>query len=87
MTKEEFLHRVGQILDGKKIEDLSNDELDMFSGVAQYASDIMLNERERRGLITFVSGYPVIEFAVPEGVPNVETILTRDGEAFTGGLN
>lgn len=44
----------------------------------QYAADLMLVEAERRGLVAYdANGNPSLPFDVPEGVPAVETVLTR----------
>lgn len=46
--------------------------------IVQYAADLMLVEAERRGLVACdANGNPSFPFDVPEGVPAVETVLTR----------
>ncbi|MBL8546739.1 MAG: hypothetical protein JNL81_09750 [Hyphomonadaceae bacterium] len=77
MTEEQFDMLLTGILE-RPIEKMSDEEVVHRMSVTQAAVDRLLNELERRGLLTFASdGAPIIPFDVPDS-RYVETILTRD---------
>ena len=72
-----FFQRVEAIFDGVPLKELSEDDLILALSVAQYAADMALLEVERRGLVGTYQGLLSIPYVLPEGVDQIETILTR----------
>ena len=72
-----FFQRVEAIFDGVPLKELSEDDLILALSVAQYAADMALLEVERRGLVGTYQGSLSIPYVLPEGVDQIETILTR----------
>jgi hypothetical protein len=72
-----FFERIEKVFDGVPLDELSEDDLLLALTVAQHAADMALLEAERRGLIGRFEGMHVIPYVLPEGVDQIETILTR----------
>jgi hypothetical protein len=77
VDRRAFFERVEAVFGSVPLEELSDDDLTLALTVAQYATDMVLVEAERRGLITDHRGSPVIPFLLPKGVEFLETVLTR----------
>ena len=77
---EDFRRRLSELLDGKDVRRLSDDELPKFLGLVQQAFDLLLCYYERRGLLELDDGAPIVSFAVPAGIELVDTVLTRGPE-------
>lgn len=77
MDKTEFLNRVADIFEGRDLDDVPTDELVELMGVCDYATNLLLNEAERRDLIGGHMGSACIPTFLPKGVDLILTILTR----------
>lgn len=77
MLKEEFLNRLTVILDNRNVGAMSDDLLIELMGLTQYATDLLLNEAEARGLLGDDEGRILVPCILPDGVEMIETILTR----------
>lgn len=78
MTRVQF-HQLVETVTGTEAELLSAsaEEIVLRLSAAQYAADVLTNLAEQRGLIAEFMGMPVIPYEPPDGVPPLETILTR----------
>ena len=65
---------------GGDLKDLSTDEIQQLMTVTQYVTDLCLNEIERRGVLSFYKGAPVLPYESEHGV---DTILTRPSLGLT----
>ncbi len=73
MTKEELIEAAYEFTGGNTGQ-LTTERLRRLMTVAQYVTDICLNEIERRGELAIRDGVPVLPYDSEYGV---ETILTR----------
>ena len=73
MTRAELEAKAIEMLGGNP-RDFDLDRLQELITVTQYATDVMLNEIERRGELTFEGGVPIVPYMSNWAV---ETILTR----------
>jgi hypothetical protein len=79
MSASELTERAAGVMGGKSVEALARDQIVKLMTVAQYVTDICLNEIERRGELTFAPGpemHPIVRYCSELWVP---TILTRRG--------
>jgi len=60
---------------GGSLRDLTDEKLAHLFTVATFVTDLSLNEIERRGLLHFRDGVPVVPYCSDHGV---QTVLTRD---------
>lgn len=72
-SEQEFVDRIGQVIDLAAIQKLSRPERDALFDAVQYLTDYVLLVREAKGEIEFHDGAPYIEYSGPF-IPN---ILTR----------
>lgn len=73
MPKDVLITATAELLGGE-VEGFSFDRLLHLITLTQHATDILLNEIERRGELTFFHGAPMIPY---ESDYFVETVLTR----------
>ena len=77
MLKEEFLNWLTVILDSQDVGAMSDDRLTELMGLTQYATDLLVNEAEARGLLGDDEWKILVPCILPDGVEMIETILTR----------
>jgi hypothetical protein len=73
MPKDVLQTATAELLDGN-VAEFTLERLLHLITLTQHATDILLNEIERRGKLTFAEGMPVIPY---QSDYSVETILTR----------
>jgi hypothetical protein len=72
-TKDVLITVTAELLGGD-VAGISLDRLYHLITVAQYATDVLLNEIERRGGIYYLEGMPIVPYLADY---SVETVLTR----------
>ena len=73
MTRDVLETATAELLGGN-VADFDLDRLHHLITITQYATDLLLNEIERRGELSFESGVPIVPYMSDWAV---ETILTR----------
>lgn len=73
VTKDTLLTATDEILGGD-VESMTLDRLHYLITVTQFATDLMLNEIERRGELTWMYEMPVVPYMSDH---SVQTVLTR----------
>lgn len=85
ISAKEFLARIVLLFGGKRLYEMNDDEVGRALDLASYASDLALNEAERRGLIGTFEGDPVIPTDMPDDLDVIPTVLSdlpRETEAM-----
>jgi hypothetical protein len=72
-TKDVLITATAELLGGD-VAGISLDRLYHLITISQYATDVLLNEIERRGGIYYLEGMPIVPYLADY---SVETILTR----------
>jgi len=74
LTREELEAAAAEVAEGE-IEDLADDELMRLITIGQYLTDRCLAEIERRGLLEWSDGSPMLPY---DSDHLVENVLTRE---------
>ena len=77
LTKDLLQTSTAALLGGD-VADMPSDRLLHLITVTQHATDLLLNEIERRGELTFHGEIPIVPYISDY---RIETILTRDSDA------
>ena len=80
LTKDTLTAAVAELLGGD-VTEFSLERLQHLITVTQHATDVLLNEIERRGELTFAEDVPSVLYMSNY---SAETILTRPGEDWPG---
>jgi len=80
LTKDTLTAAAAEIF-GDDVTKLPLERLEHLITVTQYATDVLLNEIERRGELTFAGDVPIIPYMSDY---SAETILARPGEDWPG---
>ena len=80
IPKDVLIAQTATLLGGD-VAELPLDHLLYLITITQHATDLLLNEIERRGELTFDQGVPVIPYMSNYGVETILTRLEEDGSA------
>ncbi|TDH57936.1 hypothetical protein E2C06_35255 [Dankookia rubra] len=81
VSREDLIAETAELLDGNTAN-LSLDRLLQLITIMQHATDVLLNEIERRGKLTFQEEVPVVPYVSDY---RIKTILTRAEDNERGG--